>query len=154
MRPLEPEVRGILARLTDESGRLVQDGALSADAVRRAMALRRVETLRANRATLKAVQRRAIDLMRRVDLSGRIDADLVPVAKDDLPVWMYLRHIISSAPFTARPGRAMYWFGVDHRSRGLVGVVDLGSDLHALGPRDSFLGWTRTRKYTARGLSH
>lgn len=125
----------------------------SKDEVRAVMMARKRENLIAARARLKQNEKRALNLLRRVDYSD-IQPRLIVVAPDDKPVWDYCRHIVSSAPWMSRPGRANFLFAADVRSGGVMGIVDVGSDLLALGPRDRFIGWTAERKTSGGGLNH
>lgn len=142
---LENEVRAYVASLDRAQP-------TTKDEVRRVLLDRKLETLLAHRKTLKTHERRAISLMKRVEYD-RIDPQLVFCNPDDLPLWKYVRMIVSSAPFLGRPGRANFMFCVDRLSGGLLGVLEIGSDVQSLGPRDKHIGWTKERKYGG-GLNH
>ena len=136
----EAEARDVLARLVSSTPETKDD-------VRAVMAHRRLENLRRYRPKLLAEQARAIALVRRVDYRRPLAPRLVFVAPVDRPLWTYYRHILSSAPWTARPFRALFLFCVDAHTGGILGIVDLGADLHVLGPRDRWIGWDRAQKF-------
>jgi hypothetical protein len=133
----------------DVFSRLVVDAPSSRDDVRRVMAGRRLELLRANRGKLKRLEARALQLIRIVKYEEPIRPTVVFVAPADRALWMFYRHILSSAPFTARPFRGLFLFCIDAVSGGVLGILDLGSDLYNLAPRDRFIGWNAARKFEA-----
>lgn len=136
----EAEARDVLARLVSAPPQTKDD-------VRRVMATRRLENLTRERKTLRMVEARAIRLIRKVDYRKPLAPRLVFVAPEERLLWTYYRHVLSSAPWTARPFRALYLFCVDAHSGGVLGIVDLGADLHVLGPRDRWIGWDRAQKF-------
>jgi hypothetical protein len=105
------------------------------------LADRRRERLLKHRSRLLKYQRSAIRLIERVDYAN-IEPKLVFCAKKDRPIWDYLRHTISSAPHKGRIGRQLHYFVVDLYSKGVMGVIDVGSDVEALTNRDKYVGWT------------
>ena len=105
-----------------------------------------------NRKEFKKIERGCVELLGRVDYSDVVP-DLVNVAPNDAHIWRWARHILSSAPWTNRPGRANFFFCVDRKSNGILGIVDIGSDLNALGLRDKYVGWGNARKFSG-GLNH
>lgn len=133
--------------------RLIVDAPTTKDDVRRVMAARRLEMLRQNRSTLLAVEARALALLRRVDYRRPLRPRLVFVAPGDRPIWIYYRHILHSAPFTARPFRGLFLFCIDETTGGVLGILDVCSDLNTLGPRERFVGWTSAEKYRRLGCS-
>jgi hypothetical protein len=114
--------------------------------VQRVMAARRLDALLRERKTLKAVEARALQLIRRPDFA-RLQPTLVHVSPDDRALWTYLRHTLSSAPWTARPFRASFLLAIDVFTKGVLGIVDVGSDLRVLSPRDQRVGWTQAQRY-------
>lgn len=142
---LEDDVRAYIATLdttmpTDKAG------------VRSVLQARKLEVLIAQYDTLKRQQARALNLMKRVDYTD-IDPTLVHVSNADLPLWKYLRICVSSAPFLGRPGRSNFLFCIDKNTKGIMGVLEIGSDMQSLGVRDKYIGWSQARKY-AGGLNH
>jgi hypothetical protein len=142
---LEAEMRAYIATLdatmpTDKAG------------VRDVLLTRKLETLLAAYDALKTQQSRALNLMKRVDYE-HIEPVLVHVSDADLPLWKYVRMCVSSAPFLGRPGRSNFVFCLDKRSKGLLGVLEIGSDMQSLGVRDRYIGWSNERKYNG-GLNH
>src|SRR4030095_12920128 len=103
------------------------------DGVRSVLLERKLECLLLERSELRSVERRAVTLIRRVDWD-HINPKLVHVAPTDMPLWIYCRKLISSAPWSGRPGRANFFFCVDQFSKGILGIVDLGSDMQSLAP--------------------
>jgi len=144
MLKLENEVRQYLNTLK-------RSAPLTKEETRAVLLERKLELLQMRRAELKRVEGVAVSLLRRVDY-GNIKPRLVFCAPKDKPVWDYLRNVVSSAPWTDRPGRALFLFCVDAVSGGIMGIVDLGSDLAILGPRDKYIGWTQKRRLTDGGL--
>lgn len=140
MTPTDDEVRRYLSRLADLPGPTTREE------IRATMAGRKAEELRANRDTLRRVEARAIRLIARPDYRS-IRPTLRWVAPRDRPVWRYLRATVSSAPFTGAPGRWLPAFAVDEASGGILGVVELRSDISALGPRDRAIGWTHDDRF-------
>ena len=146
MLKLETEVRQYLNTLK-------RSASLTKEETRAVLLERKLELLQMRRGELKRVEGVALSLLRRVDY-GNIKPCLVFCAPKDKPVWDYLRNVVSSAPWTDRPGRALFLFCVDQVSGGILGIVDLGSDLAILGPRDRYIGWTQERRLTKGGLRH
>ena len=141
----ESETRAALERLR-------VDKPEGKEAVRRVLLARKREELIANRDELRRVQRSCIALFRRVDYSRIRPALRWVVTHDERRLWTYCRRIVSSAPFSGRPGRAVFGFCVDLNTNGIMGIVDVGSDVQALGPRERYIGWSADRKWI--GLSH
>ena len=123
------------------------------DEVRQVLLQRKRENLIGHRAKLKRAQGAAMRLIGQVEYE-RIRPRMVYCAPKDKPTWDYLRHCVSSAPWQDRPGRALRLFCVDERSGGVLGIVDMGSDLQTLGPRDRHIGWSHRRKMKGGGLRH
>lgn len=48
----------------------------------------------------------------------------------------------------------MHFFAIDENTGGILGIVELNSDLNILPPRDRYIGWTREQKYAARRLNY
>ena len=123
------------------------------DEVRGILLRRKLEQLQLKRDRLKVVQGRALSLMERVNYNN-IRPALIFCSPQDRQVWEYMRNVVSSAPWTQRPGRCLYLFCVDGNSGGILGIVDLGSDMFVLSPRDRYIGWTQQRRLTFGGLRH
>lgn len=132
---------------------LKSDQPTSKDDVRAVMAVHKRTNIMANLGDLQARERACIDLMRRVDYAN-VDPTLVPCSPKQRPVWLWYRHIVHSAPYRGRPGRVMLFFVIDRTTGGVLGLVELGSDLTILGPRDVHIGWTRERKFGQRAINH
>lgn len=146
MLVLESEVRVYLQELK-------RINANSKDAIQLMLWRRKLDNLLERRQALKQVERLALSLVNRVDYSN-IRPFLAFCAPKDKPIWTYLRNVMSSAPWQDRPGRAVYLFCMDAVSNGILGVIDLGSDLGTLGPRDKYIGWTLKRKMTEGALRY
>lgn len=142
---LENEVRDYIATLNNS---MPSDK----DGVRKVLQARKLEVLLEQYDTLKKQQSRALNLMKRVDYTN-IAPTLVHVSDADLPLWKYVRICVSSAPFLGRPGRSNFVFCIDKNSGGLLGVLEIGSDMQSLGVRDKYIGWSQERKYSG-GLNH
>lgn len=142
---LETDVRDYIATL---------DGSMPTDkdGVRNVLQARKLEVMLEQYETLKQQQSRALNLMKRVDYAN-VNPTLVHVSDKDLPLWKYVRICVSSAPFLGRPGRSNFMFCIDQNSGGLMGVLEIGSDMQSLGVRDKYIGWTQERKYSG-GLNH
>jgi hypothetical protein len=78
--------------------------------------------------------------MKRVDYTN-IKPKLVFCPVKDRPIWNYIRHTVSSAPHKGRTGRQLHYFVVDMNSKGIMGVIDVGSDVESLTNRDQHIGW-------------
>ena len=142
---LETEVRQYLETLVSTKPENKED-------IRRILLSRKIENLISNRSELKSLEYRAIHLMKKVDYSN-INPSIIICSPSDKPIWNWYRHILSSAPWIGRPGRANFLFMVDLNSKGILGIIDIGSDLQGLGPRDKRIGWTHSRKFSG-GLNH
>lgn len=145
MYELEEEVRGYLDSLRGTKPQTKED-------IRCILLTRKLENLERIRRDLLVHERRCIALVSKVDYSN-IRPRLVHVAPQDRKIWNWYRHILSSAPWTGRPGRANFLFAIDDNSGGVLGIVDIGSDLQSLGPRDRYITWTRERRFRG-GLNH
>ena len=143
---LEDEARRVLLSIQQTHPR-------TRDEVRGVLLQRKRENLIRHWAKLRRVQGAAIRVIGRVEYD-RIRPKMIYCAPQDKPLWDYLRHCVSSAPWQDRPGRALRLFCVDEYSRGVLGIVDMGSDLQTLGPRDRHIGWTHGRKMKGGGLRH
>jgi hypothetical protein len=130
---------------------LRQDDHQSKEGIRRVLLGRKLDNLLQLRDDLKKIEGKCLSLLSRVDYAD-IDPAMVFSSPKDRPVWNYLRHVLSSAPHQDRPGRALFLFCVDRRSKGIMGIVDVGSDLATLGPRDRHIGWKMTDRLTGGGL--
>ena len=124
----------------------------SKDDVRKIMAGRKLSNIRKHRAQLLRLQPHALSLMKRVDYADFFPT-LRPVAPKDTALWIYFRRMISSAPFAVRPGRRLLYWVVDDRSGGVLGILELCSELLVLKLRDDRIGWTRGRMLGG-GLNH
>jgi len=114
---------------------------------------RKVEMMRGRLAKMRAVEGRALALISRVDYANIAPALTLAAPKDE-GVWMYLRGVISSAPWLSSPGRSLHYFVTDRNSGGIMGVVAFSSDLDAIGPRDRYVGWDRAAKYRLRRMNN
>ena len=146
MMRLEDEMRAYIDSLVQTKPRDKHE-------IRAALLKRKLDHLNEQRDELRRIQFRAIQLMSKVDYTN-IKPRLVQASPKDKPLWNYYRHIVSSAPWNERPGRSNYFFVQDAKSKGILGIVDLGSDLLMLGPRDHYIGWNRRRKFAEGGLNH
>lgn len=146
MLKMEAEARQVLERCKNQHPQTKEE-------VRAVLLARKLENLIQYRDQLKRHESVALSLLQRVDYS-HIRPRLTFVSPKDRPLWVYLRQCMSSAPWQDRPGRALYLFCIDTNSGGILGIVDLGSDLNRLGPRDRFIGWNHKRKMTGGGLRH
>lgn len=135
---LENEVRDLLATLQVDIPKTKDD-------VRTIMQARKRENLLAQRRELKQQEGRALSLFRRVDYEN-IKPRLAHVAPKDKPLWEYARSIVSSTPYGGRVGRVMQLFCMDQNTGGLLGIVEICSDMMVLGPRDRHIGWTRSHR--------
>jgi len=124
----------------------------SKESVRAVLLARKLENLLKLREQLKKSEGRALHLLRKVDYSS-IVPHIIPVAPEDMPVWRYCRHVISSAPFLTRPARAVYFFCIDRKTNGVLGILDIGSEMQSLGPRDRYIAWSYDKKWHY-GLNH
>lgn len=141
---LADDVRAILIAADAPSGR-------DKEQARVLLLTRKRENLRTRLPKLRLAEGRALSLIGRVDYA-RIDPALVLASPRDEPVWLYLRNVISSAPWEASPGRSLHYFVMDRNSGGVMGVVCVGSDLDAIGHRDRYIGWDRAAKYRLRRM--
>lgn len=114
--------------------------------VRRVLLQRKLDNLLELRRILKPLEGKAVSLMRRVDYS-RFRPRLAYVNSDDVPLWRYFRHVVSSAPFQARPYRCLLYWCYDEISGGILGIIDVGSEMQTIGPRDRYIGWTKSQKF-------
>jgi hypothetical protein len=119
----------------------------SREEIRRTMSARKLERIRARIGALRKVEKRAVVLLRRVDYSKPIVPTLVLAAEKDRDLWTYLRNVLHSAPWNGRTGRLNRFFSVDPASKGILGIVDVGSDVYALGLRDTHIGWDRDTRF-------
>jgi hypothetical protein len=119
---------------------LMQESPTTKEEYRRVFALRKRERLLKFRSRFLKYQRSAISLVKRVDYTN-IKPKLIFCPTKDRPIWDYLRHCVSSAPHKGRSGRQLYYFVVDLNSKGVLGIIDVGSDVEALTNRDNHIGW-------------
>lgn len=147
----ELEVRALFARVRRET-----DDALTRLDVRAVsrgvMAQRRMEVLDALPMSVRSQEARALNLLRKPDYPN-IRPRLVYVTKADTDLWTYLRCVVSWAPYLGRPTRKRFLLCVDEISGGVLGVVEINSDLLISTPRDKAIGWT-TDQRNAGGLNH
>jgi hypothetical protein len=129
----EQEVKDYIESLIQESPKTKED-------YRRVFAQRKRERLVKFRDRFLKHQRSAINLIKRVDYTN-IKPKLVFCPIKDKPIWDYLRHCVSSAPHKGRAGRQLHYFVVDMNSKGILGIIDIGSDVEALTNRDEYVGW-------------
>lgn len=123
----------------------------SKEATRAILLERRSEVARNLSAGVKAQERRAINLMRRCRYPD-VKPVLKRISSSDADLWTYMRVCLSSAPWTGRPGRLLRYLVVDEKTGGVLGVVDLGSEVMQLGPRDRLIGWKQYEKLGGGGL--
>lgn len=102
---------------------------------------------------LRIYEPRVLRLMSRVDYSD-IKPRLILAQGKDSDAWNYCRHIISSFIYNGRLGRQQRYFCVDDNTGGILGVLEICSDLNILGPRDKYIGWTKQQKYDKRRLNN
>ena len=120
--------------------------------VRLLLLKRKLINLKEKKDKLLASEYSAVELLKKVDYAN-IKPKLVFCHPDQRHLWLFYRNILSSAPWSARPGRALYLFCMDENSGGVLGILDIGSDLMVIGPRDRYIGWSRDRKFGG-GLNH
>lgn len=145
---LEAEARQVLADLTSQA----RDSSSKED-VRQQMARMRLEQILINRKNFRAVQGRAIELMSRVDYE-KVRPRLIVASPADIVVWRFIRSVVSSAPFSGRYGRGWQMFCIDENTRGILGVVEICSELTVLGPRERYIGWTQHARFKQRRLNN
>lgn len=133
---LEPELRSALNELRESP---VGNDKQS---IRVIMAGQKLDYLLRNRRSLKRIEPTILNLLYRVDYS-RIAPRLRLISPNQRSIWTYCRNIISSAPYRGRPGRSLFFLAVDERTGGILGVLDIGSDVFCMPPRDKYIGWTR-----------
>ena len=82
--------------------------------------------------------------------------DLQPIVEytQDNAKWTLLRQGISSMEFVANPGRNVKFFVKDSITNKYLGVICMGSDVTSMGPRDTFIGWTKENKFQDGKLNH
>jgi hypothetical protein len=124
------------------------------ESTRRVLMARKAEALIAHRDALKKDEKRALALMKRADYAD-VRPVLVHCGPDDKTLWRYVYATAHSSPTAAfgRPGRSNRLFCLDQRSGAILGVLEIGSDVQSLGPRDRFIGWDKGRKFGG-GLNH
>jgi len=122
------------------------------DEMRLLLYKRKLDELLQKRDRLKEVEYTAIKHLKKVDYDN-IKPKLIFVKPNQKKLWFFYRHVFSSAPFTGRPGRSCFLMCIDENSGGVMGVIDIGSDLMVIGPRDKYIGWSRERKFSG-GLNH
>lgn len=144
---LESEVRSMFAEAAQRSAQ-----ATDKESLRRMYQDAKLRLLKKRRAKLRAHEARAIRLMSMVDYS-RIDPTVVYVGSER-PLWDYYRNILSNAPWNGRLGRLMPYLCVDRNSGGVMGIMEISSDLNLLGPRDKHIGWTKEAKFEMRRLNN
>jgi hypothetical protein len=145
---LENELLDVIARLRSEA---VQDAFLSKDEQRRRLLRRKKERLLQHRARLRAQEKTMLAQLQRIDYS-RIRPVLRWVKPEQYDLFLAYRQIASSAPYTGRPGRMLRMWCIDEESKSPLGVIEVGSDLQSLLPRDQWFGWTREQKFAQGGL--
>ena len=79
---------------------------------------------------------------------------IIPENKNDHLAWRILRYFTSSAPTLSIPGRSIRIIVKDKVTNTYLGIMQLGSDFSALGPRDNYIGWTREHKEVNRMLNY
>jgi len=119
--------------------------------VRDALLSQKYYTLKANYSRLKRIQPAAMRLIRGTDYKN-LKPRLVFVPRKKYELWTYYRMMFHSAPWTGRPGRVMSLFCIDQNSGNVLGVMDIGSDLHSLRLRDRLIGWNQHVKYKIGNL--
>lgn len=119
--------------------------------VRAILLSRKRELLIAHKSALKTQESRALNLLKRVDYAN-IEPTLVHVPKSDNELWRYLLCMLSSSPTAAfgKPGRSNRFFAYDLTSHGILGVVEVGSDMQTLGVRDKHIAWSKEMKFSGR----
>ena len=82
--------------------------------------------------------------------------DLQPIVEytQDNAKWTLVRQGISSMEFVANPGRNVKFFVKDSVTDKYLGVICMGSDVTSMGPRDTFIGWTKENKFQDGKLNH
>jgi len=138
MYKLEKEIREVFNRIRSKIPK-------SKDDVRAVLLERKLENLKKWYTRLRKLERGCIKLMAKVNYKN-ISPKLVYVSPETRDLWFWYRNILSSAPFTHRPGRALYLFCIDANTNGIIGVLDIGSDVLILGPREKYIGWTLKRR--------
>jgi hypothetical protein len=112
---------------------------------------KKLENIQASYAALKRQERRALHLLRLPDYQN-IKPTLKWCAQKDRPLWLYYRHIISAAPYQGRIGRQICLFCIDQQTGGILGIVEINSDMADLAPRDRLLSWSKAKKFRFDGL--
>jgi hypothetical protein len=135
---LETEVRSLLDTLRVSVP-------TTKDQVRAVLLNRKRDNLLNNRQKLKRLEGRALSLMRRVDYSN-IKPRLAHVSPKDKPLWDYIRQCVSSTPYGGRVGRVSCLWCMDSVSGGIMGIVEICSDMMILPPRDRHIGWTQAHR--------
>lgn len=118
----------------------------SKDEIRLQLLRRKLDNLEAHYRSLRNAERRALSLISRADFMD-LDPRIAFVEKNDAPLWTFCRHVLSSAPWTGRPGRSMSFWVWDKKTRGILGILELGSELLRMSLRDRRIGWDDEQKF-------